>query len=106
MERFLVFGQVERASITFIYDSCFIQSAELQRINWLQSSSLSDVAAELAVTPMQVALAWPLHRLPNILPIPGTSSVTHLRENLAAAELQLSPDVLKRLDSIGPSVAS
>jgi aryl-alcohol dehydrogenase-like predicted oxidoreductase len=71
----------------------------------LQSSSLSEVAAELGVTPMQVALAWLLHRSPNILLIPGTSSVTHLRENLAAAELQLSPEVLKRLDSIGASAA-
>jgi pyridoxine 4-dehydrogenase len=71
----------------------------------LQSSSLSDVAAELGVTTMQVALAWLLHRSPNILLIPGTSSVTHLRENLAAAELQLSPEVLKRLDSIGASAA-
>jgi pyridoxine 4-dehydrogenase len=63
------------------------------------------VAAELGVTAMQVALAWLLHRSPNILLIPGTSSVTHLRENLAAAELQLSPEVLKRLDSIGASAA-
>ena len=56
----------------------------------LQSSTLSDVAARLGATPMQVALAWLLHRSPNILLIPGTSSVGHLRENLAAAELELS----------------
>ncbi len=66
----------------------------------LQSSTLNDVAAELGATPMQTALAWLLHRSPNILLIPGTSSVTHLRENLAAAELVLSAEVLKRLDGI------
>ena len=54
----------------------------------LQSSTLSDVAARLGATPMQVALAWLLQRSPNILLIPGTSSVAHLRENLAAAELR------------------
>ena len=67
----------------------------------LQSSTLSDVAAEVGATPMQVALAWLLHRSPNILLIPGTSSVGHLRENLAAADLTLSDTVLARLDSIG-----
>ncbi len=66
----------------------------------LQSSTLSDVAGSLGATPMQVALAWLLHRSPNILLIPGTSSVAHLRENLAAARLTLSPEVLARLDSI------
>jgi len=67
----------------------------------LQSSLLSDVAKELEHTPMQVALAWLLHRAKNILLIPGTSSVGHLRENLAAAEIELSAEVLERLDSIG-----
>src|SRR5580700_10315727 len=57
----------------------------------LQSSTLSDVAGRLGATPMQVALAWLLHRSPNILLIPGTSSVAHLRENLAADQLTLSP---------------
>jgi aryl-alcohol dehydrogenase-like predicted oxidoreductase len=66
----------------------------------LQSSTLSDVAARLRATPMQVALAWLLKRSPNILLIPGTSSVAHLRENLAAAELELSPDVLRELDGV------
>ncbi|KAA0700308.1 aldo/keto reductase family oxidoreductase [Neorhizobium sp. P12A] len=66
----------------------------------LQSSTLSDVATRLGATPMQVALAWLLHRAPNILLIPGTSSVGHLRENLAAAELELSDDVIKELDSV------
>ena len=66
----------------------------------LQSSTLSDVAARLRATPMQVALAWLLKRSPNILLIPGTSSVGHLRENLAAAELELSADVVAELDGV------
>jgi pyridoxine 4-dehydrogenase len=66
----------------------------------LQSSTLSAVATRLEATPMQVALAWLLHRSPNILLIPGTSSLAHLRENLAAARLTLSPHVLAELDGI------
>ncbi|WP_404371313.1 aldo/keto reductase family oxidoreductase [Corallococcus coralloides] len=66
----------------------------------LQSSTLSAVAARLNATPMQTALAWLLHRSPNILLIPGTSSVAHLKENLAAAELTLPEDALKELDSV------
>jgi pyridoxine 4-dehydrogenase len=66
----------------------------------LQSSTLSEVAGRLGATPMQVALAWLLHRSPNILLIPGTSSVAHLRENLAAGELSLSPEILAKLDRI------
>lgn len=66
----------------------------------LQSSTLSDVAANLGATPMQIALAWLLQRSPNILLIPGTSSVGHLRENMAAGELVLSDDVLATLNSI------
>ena len=66
----------------------------------LQSTVLSEVATELGATPMQVALAWLLARAPNILLIPGTSSVAHLRENLAAAELTLSSDAVARLDRI------
>jgi aryl-alcohol dehydrogenase-like predicted oxidoreductase len=66
----------------------------------LQSAALSDVAARLGATPMQVALAWLLHRAPNILLIPGTSSVAHLRENLAAAELALPDDAVRELDGI------
>ena len=66
----------------------------------LQSSTLSNVAERLGATPMQVALAWLLQRSPNILLIPGTSSVAHLRENLAAAELKLSADVLQELDGV------
>jgi pyridoxine 4-dehydrogenase len=71
----------------------------------LQSSTLSDVAAGLQATPMQVALAWLLQRAPNILLIPGTSSVGHLRENLAVAELSLPGDAIARLDAIGQSGA-
>jgi pyridoxine 4-dehydrogenase len=67
----------------------------------LQASALDATAASLGVTPMQVALAWLLNRSPNILLIPGTSSVGHLRENLKAATLQLSPELLADLDSIG-----
>src|SRR5471032_3142897 len=67
----------------------------------LQSATLSDVAARLGATPMQVALAWLLHRAPNIQLIPGTSSVGHLRENLAAAELELPEGALARLETIG-----
>jgi aryl-alcohol dehydrogenase-like predicted oxidoreductase len=72
----------------------------------LQSSSLSDVATRLGATPMQVALAWLLRRAPNILLIPGTSSVAHLRENLAAAELDLPNDAVKELDSIAAGARS
>jgi aryl-alcohol dehydrogenase-like predicted oxidoreductase len=71
----------------------------------LQSSALSEVAAQVGATPMQVALAWLIHRAPNILLIPGTSSLGHLRENLAAAELALSGEVFARLDEIGKSGA-
>jgi len=66
----------------------------------LQSAALSEVAAALGVTPLQVALAWLLHRAPNILLIPGTSSLAHLRENLAAAVLALPPEALPRLGAI------
>jgi len=66
----------------------------------LQSSTLSDVAGRLGATPMQAALAWLLQRSPNILLIPGTSSVAHLRENLAAASLTLSEDDLAELSGI------
>ncbi len=66
----------------------------------LQASSLDSTAASLDATPLQVALAWLLHRASNVLLIPGTSSVGHLRENLRAADLQLSPETLAELDAI------
>ncbi|HET6942383.1 MAG TPA: aldo/keto reductase family oxidoreductase [Sphingomicrobium sp.] len=72
----------------------------------LQSDELSRIAADLDATAMQVALAWLLQRSPNILLIPGTSSLAHLRENLAAAKLVLPHEVLKRLDAVGESVAA
>jgi pyridoxine 4-dehydrogenase len=71
----------------------------------LQSSTLSDVAARLESTPMQVALAWLLHRSPNVLLIPGTSSVAHLRENLAAGQLTLSRPILADLEGIAAASA-
>ena len=72
----------------------------------LQSSVVDTVAAKLRATPMQVALAWLLHRAPNVLLIPGTSSLTHLRENLAAAELKLPDEAINQLNSVATSNAS
>lgn len=71
----------------------------------LQSAELDAVAAQLGATPMQVAQAWLLQRSPNILLIPGTSSLAHLRENLAAANLELPPDAIATLDAIGARTA-
>jgi aryl-alcohol dehydrogenase-like predicted oxidoreductase len=72
----------------------------------LQSDALERVTARLRATTMAVALAWLLHRSPNILLIPGTASVAHLRENVAAAMLELTPDAMADLDAIGsaPSI--
>jgi len=67
----------------------------------IQSDGLSGIAASLKATPMQLALAWLLHRSPNILLIPGTSSVKHLHENLQAAQLSLSDAVIAELDALG-----
>ena len=69
----------------------------------LQSSKLDAAAAALQSTPMQVALAWLLHRSPNILLIPGTSSLRHLRENLGAARLKVPSEMIAELDSLGQS---
>ncbi|MER9340384.1 aldo/keto reductase family oxidoreductase [Mesorhizobium sp. M0601] len=80
--------------------TAYVPFFPLGGFNPLQSSTLSKVAARLGATPMQVALAWLLRRAPNILLIPGTSSVAHLRENLAAADLELSDDVIKELDGV------
>ncbi len=71
----------------------------------LQSSKLDEVAASLEATPMQVALSWLLHRSPNILLIPGTSSVGHLRENLKAATLKLPAEALAKLDGLSAATA-
>jgi pyridoxine 4-dehydrogenase len=70
----------------------------------LQSSVLSEVAASLNVTPLQVALAWLLRRSPNILLIPGTSSVAHLHENIAAAEINLQAEAMTKLNGIATSL--
>lgn len=72
----------------------------------LQSSTLNEVASGMDATPMQVALAWLLHRSPNILLIPGTSSVAHLRENLSAAQLSLSEATLEQLEGICSSASA
>ncbi len=72
----------------------------------LQSTTLSAVARRLDATPMQVALAWLLQRSPNLLLIPGTSSVAHLRENLAAADLVLPADAVAELDGIAQASTS
>jgi pyridoxine 4-dehydrogenase len=93
-------------------DDAFIDELERQGVAYvpffplggftpLQSSKLDAVAAELHSTPMQVALAWLLRRSTNMLLIPGTSSVGHLRENLAATKLELSAETIAELDSIG-----
>jgi aryl-alcohol dehydrogenase-like predicted oxidoreductase len=66
----------------------------------LQSSTLDDAAAALKTTPMVVALAWLLQRSPNVLLIPGTSSVGHLRENLSAATLEIPKDILDKLNAM------
>jgi pyridoxine 4-dehydrogenase len=92
-------------------DDAFIDDLEKQHIPYvpffplggftpLQSSTLDGTAASLGATPMQVALAWLLHRSPNILLIPGTSSVKHLDENLKAATLKIPSEVIASLDSI------
>lgn len=81
-------------------DIAYVPFFPLGGFSPLQSSTLSNVASRLGVTPIQVALAWLLYRSPNILLIPGTSSVTHLHENLAAAQLTFSPESLSELDRI------
>jgi aryl-alcohol dehydrogenase-like predicted oxidoreductase len=72
----------------------------------LQSETLSEAASRLQATPMQVALAWLLERSPNILVIPGTSSLKHLRENLNAASLQIPAEVLADLDEVSRQSAA
>jgi pyridoxine 4-dehydrogenase len=81
-------------------DIAYVPYFPLGGFSPLQSAALNATAASLQVTPMQVALAWLLQRAPNILLIPGTSSITHLRENLAAATLELPPETIAELDQI------
>jgi pyridoxine 4-dehydrogenase len=101
-----MYNLVQRADDTLIDDLArdgiaYVPFFPLGGFSPLQSAALSDVAARLEATPMQVALAWLLQRSPNILLIPGTSSVGHLRENLQASTLQLPSDIVAQLDSIG-----
>ncbi len=86
-----------RGSLRRIF--CSIVDVLLQ-LTPLQSAALNTAAASLEATPIQVALAWLLQRSPDIVLIPGTSSVKHLRENLDAAALKLSPETITRLDLI------
>ncbi|MFC4942087.1 oxidoreductase [Pseudonocardia sp. GCM10023141] len=79
----------------------FVPFFPLGGFSLLQSGTLDDCARRVGATPLQVALAWLLHRSPTILLIPGTSSRRHLRENVAAGELELPADVLAELDGLG-----
>jgi pyridoxine 4-dehydrogenase len=85
--------------------TAYVPFFPLGGFNPLQSSTLSAVAARLGATPMQVALAWLLHRAPNILLIPGTSSMVHLKENLATTAIVLSDDVIKQLEGVATIAA-
>jgi aryl-alcohol dehydrogenase-like predicted oxidoreductase len=100
------YNLANRADDAFIDDlarQCiaYVPYFPLGGFNPLQSAVMDTLAASLGVTPMQVAQAWLLHRSPNILLIAGTSKRTHLRENLNVAKIQLAPEVIARLDSIG-----
>ncbi len=107
-----LYNVAQRTDDTFIddlakQDIAYVPFFPLGGFTPLQSSELDATAASLGYTPMQVALAWLLQRSPNILLIPGTSSLAHLRENLKAATLKLPPDVIANLNSIGkPSAPS
>jgi aryl-alcohol dehydrogenase-like predicted oxidoreductase len=99
------YNLVHRADETLIDDLArdgiaYVPFFPLGGFTPLQSSVLSGVASRIDATPMQVALAWLLQRAPNILLIPGTSSVEHMRENIAAADIDLPDDTLKELDKI------
>jgi len=102
MDRYNLARREDDALIAELTDSgiAYVPFFPLGGFTPLQSSTLSDVATELGATPMQTALAWLLRRARNILLIPGTSSVSHLHENLAAAELALSDEALARLNAI------
>jgi pyridoxine 4-dehydrogenase len=104
------YNVANRKDDTFIHDLAaqgiaYVPFFPLGGFTPLQSSALNAAAASLRATPMQVALAWFLQRSPNILLIPGTSSLEHLRENLQAAMLQIPSDVLADLNSISKGVA-
>jgi pyridoxine 4-dehydrogenase len=102
------YNVAQRADDAFIDDLAeqgiaYVPFFPLGGFSPLQSAELDTAAAAVGATPMQVALAWLLHRSPNVLLIPGTSSVGHLRENLKAATLQLPREVIADLDAIGAS---
>jgi len=104
------YNLVHRADDAFITDLAregiaFVPFFPLGGFTPLQSDTLSSVASRLSATPMQVALAWLLHRSPNILVIPGTSSRNHLHENLKAAALQIPAGSLVELDAIATQAA-
>jgi pyridoxine 4-dehydrogenase len=106
-----MYNVVHRADDALIHDLArdgiaYVPFFPLGGFTPLQSTALSDVAKGLGATPMQVALAWLLQRSPNILLIPGTASVGHLRENLAAAELKLPSEAVRALDRIASGVAA
>lgn len=82
------------------YGTAFVPFFPLGGFSPLQSQLLSDIASDLGFTPMQIALAWLLHRAPNILLIPGTSSLAHLKQNLDVSRIHLSEEVLARLNMI------
>jgi len=104
------YNVAQRADDTFIADLAkqaiaYVPFFPLGGFSPLQSSELNAVAASLGATPMQIALAWLLHRSTNVLLIPGTSSTAHLRENLGAASIQLPAEALAQLDSIAQAPA-
>jgi pyridoxine 4-dehydrogenase len=106
-----LYNLAQRADDTFIDDLAklgvaYVPWFPLGGFTPLQSKELSAVAASLGASPMQVALAWLLQRSANILLIPGTSSLEHFRENLAAVNLQFTPDLLSSLDQFGKASAS
>ena len=94
-------GDDDLVDLTARQGIAFVPYFPLGGFSSLQSAELEAVAKRLDVTPLSVALAWLLHRSPNLLLIPGTSSVAHLRENVAGAGLELPPDALAELDKIG-----
>ena len=101
-----LYNVAQRSDDTFIDDLAkqgiaYVPFFPLGGFTPLQSSELDAAAASLHVTPMQVALAWLLHRSPNIVLIPGTSSLEHLRENLKAATLQIPPQTMISINAIG-----
>ena len=101
-----LYNLANRSDDAFIHDLAgqgiaYVPFFPLGGFTPLQSATLDAVAASLEAPPMQIALAWLLQRSPNILLIPGTSSIQHLRENLKAATLQLPPETIADLDSIG-----